>query len=365
MNYLHYSGKHAKEIEGIHDFFFYTMAKQPPQTCTLEIPRHLHDMRIDRAWATLVTEQYPDVSLSRASATRLINEGRVLCNGKPVLARSLVTTHDVLTFPEDIFSRTSTAALSSQQEVPDLQIYFENDQFLIVEKPAGMQMHRGGSYTGVTVADWVLTHAPALVSVGEDASRPGIVHRLDRDTSGVLVIAKTQEVFQKLKQAFQERQVQKTYLALVHGHLREHSGQVTASLMRLPGDLKRRTIDPERFSGALPGNTRSALTQYQVLTRYESYDLVVLTPKTGRTHQIRAHMAYLGHPVVGDQLYAFKESKKHTPFEVQRQLLHAARLAFTLDGKEYQFSSPLPVDFRRVLESLDFVLAEHELQEYL
>lgn len=319
---------------------------------TLEIPRHLNDQRVDSALATLLEEKFGEERvLSRTAVTRQINSGVVLLNGKQVLSRVLVKTHDLITLPESIFEKkVQIKPLSQEIAVEKL---FENDSILVLNKGAGVQMHEGGSYQGGTVAEWLFTHYPDLVSVGEDSARPGIVHRLDRDTSGVLVVAKDVETFQELKTAFQNRQVAKTYVALVYGHLKERTGEVSASLMRNPGELKRRAVDPETYTGTLPGNTRTALTHYRVIARFAEYDLVELSPKTGRTHQIRVHLSYLGHPVVGDRLYAFKEAKRENMLSPRRHLLHAAKISFSVQGQDYQFQAPLPQDFQEALQSID------------
>lgn len=318
----------------------------------LEIPRHLNDERVDSALAALLEEKFEEERvLSRTAVARHINNGEVLLNGKVVLSRSLVKTHDILAFSSSIFEKkTELKPLSEEIDVKKL---FENDHILVLNKGAGVQMHQGGSYQGGTVAEWLFTHYPELLSVGEDSTRPGIVHRLDRDTSGVLVVAKDTETFQELKNAFQNREVEKTYIALVYGHLKELEGTVSASLMRNPGELKRRAIDPETYTGTLPGNTRTALTHYRVITRFADYDLVELSPKTGRTHQLRVHLSYLGHPVVGDRLYAFKEAKHKDKLLPERHLLHAAKISFSVLGEDYQFQAPLAEDFQEVLRSID------------
>ncbi len=324
----------------------------PQEQYTFEIPRHLKDKRIDSALSSLLKEKYPEEKrFSRALLTRAINEGNVLVNGTAVLARSLVSTHDSITFFGSIFGEQKEL----QPAFGDIAVavLFENEHILVLEKGAGVQMHQGGSYTGVTLSSWLLGHYPALKGVGEDSLRPGIVHRLDRDTSGVVVIAKDNKTFQALKKSFQNRTVEKKYVALVYGQLEALEGKVDASLIRHPGDLKRRAIDPKQYTGTLPGNTRTALTFYRVLNRYEGYDMVELSPKTGRTHQIRVHMAYLGHPVVGDKLYAFKEVRRNNLLAPNRHMLHAGKLSFELFGEKYQFQSLLPEDFRMVLASLD------------
>ncbi|MFZ3032307.1 MAG: RluA family pseudouridine synthase [Candidatus Moraniibacteriota bacterium] len=318
----------------------------------LEIPRHLNDKRVDSALKLLLQEKCPEQTpLSRAFLTRALKEGKILVNGAVVLPRALVVTHDILSVSPGIFLKNDSVEPSF--EPVDLTKIFENERILVVDKGPGVQMHQGGSHQGTTVAQWVLAHYPELSTVGEDPLRPGIVHRLDRDTSGILVIAKDGESFQALKKSFQDRDVEKNYVALVYGHLSEREGKVDASLIRNPGELRRRAIDSTNYTGTLPGNTRTALTYYRVIERYQDYDLVLLTPKTGRTHQIRVHMAFLGHPVVGDRLYAFKEVKRKNLLFPKRHLLHSTKLSFTLFDEQYQFESPLPEDFKQVLANLD------------
>lgn len=319
---------------------------------TLEIPRHLKDKRVDSAVATLLHEKYPEETIfSRAFLARALKEGKVLVNGARALPRSLVATHDTITLRSDIF--IAEKHLEPAYGDIAVTVLSENDRILVLDKGAGVQMHEGGSHTGITVAQWLLGHYPALREVGEDPLRPGIVHRLDRDTSGIVIIAKDNESFQTLKKSFQDRSIEKKYVALVYGHLDALEGKIDASLIRHPGDLKRRAIDPEHYTGTLPGNTRTALTLYRVLARYGEYDLVELSPKTGRTHQIRVHLASLGHPVVGDKLYAFKEVKRNNLLAPERHMLHAGQLSFQLFGEQYRLQSPLPQDFQQVLSGID------------
>ncbi len=327
---------------------------QQKKSRILEVPRHLNDERFDGALAQLLKEKESGtVTYSRAQVTRAIKEGQVLLNGKLVLPRVLVATHDQITLLPQFFAPPQSLEPLVSSESFSMDVLFENEHFLVIDKPAYVQMHAAGMYRGKTVAQWVKEHYPSLVLVGEDPIRPGMVHRLDRDTSGVLLLAKEQETFQVLKKTFQNHQVAKTYLVLVSGHLKELQGEINASLVRRPGELKRRAVDVEKFEGTLPGNTRTALTRYQVLSRYQDYDLILAMPQTGRTHQIRVHLAHLGHPVVGDLLYAFKKSKKDDGVQPKRQLLHAARISFPFSGTTYTFQSPLPQDFRDVLQSID------------
>lgn len=328
------------------------MVKSGFNGLNLEIPRRLNDARLDSALTTLLREKFPErKSLSRSAVTRAVNAGLILLNGEPAQARTLVATHDRLVIVRDVFSEEVLIQPPSASLA--IEVLFEDGNILVLDKGAGVQMHRGGSHVGTTVAEWLLSRYPELLSVGEDPLRPGIVHRLDRDTSGVIIIAKNNQAFQVLKSMFQERRVEKSYVALVYGHVSSPEGKIDMSLMRLSGELKRRAIDPEHHLGPLPGNTRTALTLYRLVARYKEYDLLLVTPKTGRTHQIRVHLSSIGHPVVGDKLYAFKDVKRKKLLFPDRHLLHAARLAFTLFDKKYQFRSPLPLDFKEILGSID------------
>lgn len=318
----------------------------------LEIPRHLNDQRFDGALTVLLREKFPDQpSFSRAFLTEHIKKGAILLNGARVLPRTIVATHDKVRVLQDIAPVQSSVKPSS--EPVTIEKLFEDEAIIALNKGASVQMHQGGSYAGVTVAQFILSHYPALENVGEDPLRPGIVHRLDRETSGVLVVAKTQASFLAMKKIFQGREVEKIYVALVYGHLTSLEGKIDAALMRKPGELKRRAIDLKSYTGDLPGNTRTALTWYKVIARYQEYDLVVLTPKTGRTHQIRVHLSSLGHPVVGDKLYTFKGTKRSNLLFPLRHMLHAINLSFDLFGKKYRFHSPLPPDFLKLLRDID------------
>ena len=183
------------------------------------------------------------------------------------------------------------------------------------------------------------------MQIGDNPLRPGIVHRLDKDTSGVLVIAKTEEAFIELKRMFQERTVKKTYFALTEGRLPQDSGTIDFAITRIPHSekrsIRRATDDPE---------ARPAVTDYRVLERYADCDLVEVSPKTGRTHQIRVHFSALQHPIVGDRLYGFR--RKGSAIAAPRQMLHAGKLELSLFDKSYAIESELPEDFRTLLSGL-------------
>ncbi len=336
------------------------MTEHSTEEITLEIPRQLKDKRFDRALFLLLQAKYPEKkAISRGFAARLIENGQAILNGKEVLPRAKVLFQDRITVASGAF--LAKELLSSASEVPDIEILFENADFLVINKPAGVAVHGSVASHNGTVVAWILATHPALAAVGEDATRPGIVHRLDRETSGVLFIAKNNEMFQVLKNAFQERLVEKRYVAIVYGHMPSATGMIDAPLMRLSGELKRKAVDVTKEMVKLPGTLRSALTEYQVVAHAGDCDVLVVSPKTGRTHQIRVHLASIGYPVVGDKLYAFKPARRGEKVFPARQMLHAASLSLSLDDKKYTFTTPLPEDFRGVLYALDPVTYEATL----
>lgn len=229
-----------------------------------------------------------------------------------------------------------------------ISVLFEDDHIIVIDKPAGLQTHPGEIETDRTVANWALAHFPAIAGVGDDPLRPGIVHRLDRNTSGVLVLAKTAEAFVGLKEAFRSRRIRKTYQVLVLGNIAPVSGEISYPLAHRTGTLKRVAVEhPESFQGEM----KAAETAYRLLERFRDFDLLEAIPKTGRTHQIRAHLAAVGHPVAGDHLYGGRRMRE--PGMPERQLLHASGLEFELFGEKRSFEAPIPEDFHIFLVSID------------
>ncbi|HCP08631.1 MAG TPA: hypothetical protein DIT25_02425 [Candidatus Moranbacteria bacterium] len=180
----------------------------------------------------------------------------------------------------------------------------------------------------------------------ESWMRPGIVHRLDKDTSGAIVVAKNMKAFEELKRMFADRKVEKNYVAIVHGHLEKNSGVVDQPIARSASFKKQKIA-----RGKIKGTSRAAVTEYKLLERYDDFDMVEALPKTGRMHQIRVHLSFLGNPIVGDEKYRRKNLMRQ--IGVKRQLLHAQKLEFELFGKKYSFQAPLPEDFESFLLSID------------
>ena len=227
----------------------------------------------------------------------------------------------------------------------ELTILFENDSLVAVDKPAGIMSHPDGVNREGTVSDWFAARYPESAAVGEtqrlvngtEIMRPGIVHRLDRDTSGVLVLAKTPEAHAFLKNAFQEREVHKTYYAFVYGTLKEDKGVIDFAIGRSRKDFRLRSAQPKA-----QGKMREAITRYEVVGENGTHSLVKVMPETGRTHQIRVHLKAIHHPVVCDPLYA---PKQKCDLGFKRLGLHAAALDLpTHEGGRLVIESPLPAD---------------------
>lgn len=234
-----------------------------------------------------------------------------------------------------------------------IKIIHENENFLVVNKPSGLVTHGDGRSKDKNLADWIVETRPDMKNVGEPWEtpkgekifRPGIVHRLDKETSGILIIAKNEKTFQLLKTAFQGREVQKTYRVFVYGEMKNETGVIRKPIGRSKSDFRKWSAE----YGAR-GDLREAETEYKVLKAKKEVTYLEAYPKTGRTHQIRVHLKSVGHPVVGDSLYA---EGKEKILGFSRLALHAFALEFTLDGKKFRFEADMPEDFLTAVKGLD------------
>ncbi|MDD5050640.1 MAG: RluA family pseudouridine synthase [Candidatus Pacebacteria bacterium] len=233
------------------------------------------------------------------------------------------------------------------------KVIFEDKDVLVLNKPSGLVVHADGKTKETTVADWVLKNypkikevgEPTVLSTGETILRPGIVHRIDRETSGILVLAKNQKAFEFLKKQFQDRTIEKTYLAFVSGELKNKKGVIDKPIGRSSTDFRRWTSG----KGAR-GTLRDAVTAYTTLETGKGYSYVEVKPKTGRTHQIRVHFKFIQHPILGDSLYA---PKLGYALGFGRLALHAFQIKFMLpSGKEMSLEAPIPADFKKAVKLL-------------
>lgn len=233
----------------------------------------------------------------------------------------------------------------------NLKIIYEDKDLLVVDKPAGIVVFPEGQTKENTLIDLLIKKYPELKNAG-DQPRYGIVHRLDKDTSGILMVAKTTEALIFLQKCIKNRKVEKQYVCLVEGAIKNDTGEIKTLIARSPRDPRKQTVYLE--GGKAPKSAREAITEYKVIQRYKDFTLLEVKIKTGRRHQIRCHLSYLQHPIAGDKLYAFKNSK--IPEGLTRQFLHAKQLKIQLpNGKTEEFKSELPEELKKALNNLEKV----------
>ncbi len=272
--------------------------------------------------------------LSRSFIQELVSSGHILVNNQSAKPSLRLKTGDTIT----IEIPPETPSELKAENIP-LEIIFQDKDLLLINKPPGLTVHPAPGHPDHTLVNGVLALEPEMEDF-DDPLRPGIVHRLDKDTSGLLLVAKNRQALANLSAQFKERTIRKYYLALVKGELRPAEGFIEAPLGRDPQN---------RQKIAVVSDGRHARTGYKVLRYIQGYSLLEVKLETGRTHQIRVHFAAIGHPVAGDAVYGQKESW------VKRQFLHAHRLSFALpsNGQVVEFTSPLPPDLEEALKILE------------
>jgi 23S rRNA pseudouridine1911/1915/1917 synthase len=287
------------------------------------------DERLDR----VVAAQMPD--LSRATAQRLIKDGRVTVNGRP----SKPSYHAQMGDEIVVHIPTELPDQVLPEDIP-LDIVHEDESMLVVNKPAGMVVHPGAGHTSGTLVNAVLGRYPRNGDIG-GADRAGIVHRLDKDTSGLILIAKDENTHAALQRQFKHRQVNKTYLALIEDHIQPKEGVIDAPI----GRDKR-----QRKKMAVVRSGREAQTTYHAIEYLTGHTLLEVHPLTGRTHQVRVHLSWMGWPIVGDAIYG----RRRQPLLKSRHFLHAARLELThpATGDQVEFEAPLPQELVAILDRL-------------
>ncbi len=287
--------------------------------------------RIDRFLSENLEE------LSRSYIQKLIKEERILVNGRPVKANYKTGEEDEITV-----QIPDPEILDVLPEDIPLDILYEDGDVLVVNKPKGMVVHPSPGHSSHTLVNAVLFHCKGRLSGINGVLRPGIVHRIDMDTTGSLLICKNDRAHQILAEALKDHSITRRYHAIVHGNLKEDSGTVSAPIGRHP-------VDRKKMSTKAP-NGRHAVTHYKVLERFGDYTYIECELETGRTHQIRVHMADIGHPVLGDAVYG----PAKCPFKLEGQTLHAKILGFThpTTGEYMEFDAPLPEYFVSLLERL-------------
>ncbi|OQQ76162.1 RluA family pseudouridine synthase [Ligilactobacillus salivarius] len=284
--------------------------------------------RLDKVVTNIFTDY------TRSQLKKMIDDGNIKVNGDVKKANYKVNLGDEITF-----DKPEVKKLSLEPENIPLDIVYEDDDVIVVNKPQGMVVHPSPGHFEHTLVNALLYHSP--LSTINGTYRPGIVHRIDKDTSGLLMVAKSDMAHQSLAKQLKDKTNTREYVALVHGNIKEDSGTIDAPLGRSKVDRKKQAVVKDG---------RNAVTHFEVLKRYGDYTLVKCVLETGRTHQIRVHMKYIGHPLVGDQLYGPRKTLGNSG-----QFLHAEKLGFVHPRtNEYlEFTAPLPENFKKLLESLD------------
>jgi len=313
---------------------------------------HEDGQRLD-SYLNRIFDQY-----SRSQFKRQIAEGRVFVNDRQVKPRYTIKSGDRI-------SVWLPAVKPSEQLIPhsmSLDLLYEDEHILVINKAPGVVVHPGAGNEQGTLVHGLLAHCPKLAIQGAP-QRPGIVHRLDRDTSGALVVAKSEQAYLSLIKQFKAREVQKQYLALVYGSFSQSSGEICACLGRHPTDRKKIAV--------IKGKGREAITRWQVQKQWNNFaTLLLVSIETGRTHQIRVHLSYLNHAVIGDPTYGGGKQRaraiqskelRDILLGVKRQMLHAWRLAFhhPITGVLLRFEASLTHDFANLLENLNGTSSAH------
>lgn len=285
----------------------------------------------------LVSEK---TGLSRARVQKLIAVGTVFVNGRPAMKSKPALSGDriEITIPESVPSGVKPERIK-------LDIKYEDDDMIVLSKPAGLVVHPAAGHRSGTLVNALLSHTRGLSGIGGE-DRPGIVHRLDKNTSGLMLVAKTDAAHGGLSDQLRNRTIGKTYTALVRGGLKTETGGIDEPIGRHPKDRKKMAVEPKRG--------REAKTTWRVIDRYRGYTLVEVSLMTGRTHQIRVHMAHIGHPIAGDPVYGGGD-KADSALGLDRQFLHASGLRFIhpVTGEKMSFTDELPEDLKTALSKLE------------
>ena len=311
------------------------------------------DDNIDSERIDVYLASHPELQITRSKIQNLISDHAIFVNGQEANKKQKVKPFDTI----NITIAPVEEILLEPENIP-LDIVYNDEYLAVINKQAGLVTHPGAGNKKGTLVNALLYHFNSL-SQSTDTDRPGIVHRLDKETSGLLLIAKNDQVHKKLQDAIQAREVKRTYLALICGHMQDDFGEINLPIGRSINDRKKMTVTNV--------GSRDALTEYKLIARYRTYDLMEVNLQTGRTHQIRVHFSHLGHPVFGDPEYGGRDKWHKGIFGperplakrllgiMKRQALHAQKIAFThpITGKHIELEAKIPDDYNKVINILD------------
>ena len=291
-------------------------------------------------------------SYTRGEIIRMIKNGEIKVNGKNIKPSYALKERDKIS----VKRKTKSEKLIPNDNI-EVKIIYKDENIIVVDKPAGIKVHPSSFEEDDTLVNFLIAKFPEIKNVSDGSPgsdlRSGIAHRLDKDTSGIMIVARNQKAFSELKRLFQERKIEKKYLALVFGKLKDKKGIIIKPIARA-GNYKKQVIAGRKTKTKI----REAVTEYKVIKEFDNYSLVEVVPKTGRMHQIRVHFFSLGNPIVGDKIYKLKSkvqpfSSSRLILNAKRQLLHSESIKFELKGNKYSFQSEIPDDFINFLRNLD------------
>lgn len=312
------------------------------------IPREQIKQRLDKFLA------YSQL-FSRQQAQKLIKQGLITVNSKTAKPHYLIKEKDLIIMDDgwELLSKEKTTVVHLAKTPPvPLNILAETEEYVVINKPAGIAVH-SKTNKAITLADILADQYPKLIKVGDDPSRPGIAHRLDKDVSGLMVIAKTQDSLDNLKKQFKQRKIDKKYTALVYGKINLDNSVISFPIKRSRDGFKMAAL-PLTKKGALNQDGRSAITEFFILKHFINYTLLKIKIKTGRTHQIRVHLSAYNHPIVGDNIYgSVKTCAQNKKLGLDRIFLIADELSFAdIAGNEQKFTIPMPNQLKNLLEKI-------------
>ncbi len=311
----------------------------------IKINSNQSNQRIDKFLAGFCVEK------SRAKWQKMIKDGGVLVNDKKIKPDYILKENDKIEVLS-IFQPPPTPPYPKRGEieVPEIKIIYEDDDVIVINKPAGVLSQNAESSKSPSISDFLIKYYPKIKDVGQDEQRFGTVHRLDKDTSGIMIVAKNNKSFEFLKDQFKNRKAQKTYTTLVYGIVLPKEGIIDLKIGRSKTKPDMQTVIDTKKKENI--KSREALTLYKTIKNFEKYTLLEVQPKTGRMHQIRVHLKALGFPVAGDKKYFFKKHAKIKP-NLNRQFLHASELKIKLlNGETKEFKSALSQDLKDFLSTI-------------
>lgn len=320
------------------------MQMKTEQNKTIKIDKDNQGIRLDK----FLTEKWPDIS--RSQIKKMILASDVLINNKKATVHQFLKANDkILIKKQDRRSKKQviTKLQKTKLKKNSIKIIDQQNDFIIIEKPADLLVHPTGRGEKNTLIDLLIKQFPKLSKIGYDPMRPALVHRLDKNVSGLMIIPASQDSYDYFKSQFKQRKIYKRYTALVYGLIDKNEGKIDFPIGRSKNKKKAYAAHPQKKGKQAFNKDKQAITEFKVIKRLKKYTLLSVEILTGRTHQIRVHLLATGHPVVGDSLYNIKNTK---PANINRIFLHASELRFEYKNKKYHYKSDLPDELKIIIE---------------